>query len=315
MANVLPDRDAVGASAAGRIAPASSMPVFAYETAFARNIGWVTGDEQRTLRGKRVAIAGLGGVGGQYLLTLARLGIGRFSIADFDVFDVANFNRQAGAMVSTLGRRKSEVLAGMARDVNPELEIDVFDNGVDGSNVDVFLAGVDLYVDALDFFAFEARETVFGACTRLGIPAVTVAPLGMGAALLNFLPGRMSFEEYFCWSGCDETEKAVRFLVGLAPRFLHATYLVDPSAVDLAGRKGPSTGMACQLCAGIAGSEALKILLGRGSVLAAPWGQHFDAYRNRLVRTWRPGGNRNPVQRLLISVARRRYSGILNRDR
>jgi hypothetical protein len=51
----------------------------------------------------------------------------------------------------------------------------------------------------------------------------------------------------------------------------------------------------------------LKILLGRGKVPAAPHGLHFDAYRNKLVRTWRPGGNNNPLQRLLLSVARRRF--------
>ena len=69
--------------------------------------------------------------------------------------------------------------------------------------------------------------------------------------------------------------------------------------------------MACQLCAGIAGTEALKILLGRGHVLAAPWGMHFDAYRNVMKRTWRPMGNRNPIQRLAIRIARSRYSGQL----
>lgn len=286
-------------------------PSFSYDDAFSRNIGWVTRAEQQILRGKRVAIAGLGGVGGSHLLTLARLGIGRFSIADFDRFGLANFNRQAGAMMSTLDQPKAEVLARMARDIDPEIDVRRFDEGMTPDNLDEFLRDVDLYVDGLDFFAFEARKAAFDACAARGIPAVTVAPIGMGAALLVFLPGRMSFEQYFLWDGCDETERAVRFLVGLTPAFLHARYLVDPSAVDLAQRRGPSTGMACQICSGIAGVEALKILLGRGRVLAAPWGVHFDAYRNKLVRTWRPGGNRNPVQRALMAVARRRYRGEL----
>ena len=61
---------------------------FDYDQAFSRNIGWVTGREQQTLRNKCVAIAGLGGVGGAHLMTLTRLGIGAFHVADFDTFDV-----------------------------------------------------------------------------------------------------------------------------------------------------------------------------------------------------------------------------------
>jgi len=289
-------------------AKSTSSTAFSFEQAFARTIGWVTRDEQRVLRGKRIAIAGLGGVGGSYLLTLARLGIGAFSISDFDSFELANFNRQAGALVTTLGQSKSAVLAGMAREINPGLDLRVFSDGVNGQNIDRFLEGVDLYVDGLDFFAFEARRLVFSACAKRAIPATTVAPLGMGAALINFLPGGMTFEEYFCWDGQPEEEMAIRFLIGLAPAVLQRGYLVDPSAVDLARHQGPSTVMACDLAAGVAATEALKILLKRGKVIAAPRGVHFDAYRNRLIHTWRPGGNRNPLQRLAIAMARRQLT-------
>jgi molybdopterin/thiamine biosynthesis adenylyltransferase len=286
----------------------SNASRFEYSEAFSRNLGWVTEAEQAALRGKRVAVGGLGGVGGVHVLTLARLGVGRFHLADFDTFDLPNFNRQAGATMSTLGRAKLEVIAAMARDINPELEIRPFPEGVSATNLDAFLDGVDLYVDGLDFFAFEARRATFAACARRRVPAVTVAPLGMGAALLTFLPGRMSFEEYFQVDGQPEREQAMRFLLGLSPRMLQLGYLVDPSRVDLGARRGPSTIMACQLCAGIAATEALKILLGRGEVLAAPWGVHYDAYRQKLVRTWRPLGNRHPLQRLMLAVARRRLA-------
>lgn len=280
------------------------MQAFDYDQAFSRNIGWVTEAEQVRLRRARVAIAGLGGVGGFHLLTLARLGVGGFHIADFDVFDVANFNRQAGASVSTIGRSKVEVLAAMASDINPECTLSLYDKGVNESNLEAFFEGVDLYVDGLDFFAFEARELVFAYCARQGIPAITVAPLGMSAALLNFLPGGMNFEDYFQVAGRPELDKAVRFLVGLAPALLHRHYLADPTRVNLELHKGPSTPMACMLCAGVAATEALKILLARGKVWSAPHGIQFDGYRNKLVRTWRPGGNSNPLNRLAIAIAR-----------
>lgn len=278
---------------------------FDYESAFSRNIGWVTVTEQARLRQKRIAVAGMGGVGGVHLLTLARLGIGAFNIADFDSFDLANFNRQAGATMSSLGRPKVDVLAELALDINPELDIRRFPQGVSDANLDKFLDGVDLYVDGLDFFSFSARRATFAACHRLGIPAVTAAPLGMGTAVLTFIPEGMSFEEYFCLEGCDEEEMAIRFLLGLSPGMLQRGYLADPSRVNLSERRGPSTIAACQLCAGVTATEALKLLLGRGKVLAAPRGYQFDAYRNSFIKTWRPGGNRNPLQRLGLWLARK----------
>lgn len=281
---------------------------FQYEQAFSRNIGWVTTQEQSSLRGKRVAIAGGGGVGGVHLLTLARLGVSQFHIADFDTFDIVNFNRQVGATMSTLGQPKAEVLARMAKEINPEIEIRIFSEGVNGGNLAEFLTGVDLYVDALDFFAFDARQQTFAMCAQLGVPATTAAPLGMGAALLNFLPGQMTFEEYFQWGDLPILDKAIRFVVGLAPAGLHRPYLVVPESVSFAEQRGPSTFMACQLCAGIVATEALKILLGRGKVLAAPHGMQFDAYRNKLSRTWRPGGNRHPIQRLAIAIGKRQFA-------
>jgi hypothetical protein len=118
----------------------------------------------------------------------------------------------------------------------------------------------------------------------------------------------MSFEEYFGLEGHSELEQGIRFLVGVSPAMLQRKYVADPTKVNLAARRGPSTPMACQLCAGIAGTEALKILLGRGKVLAAPWGFHFDPYRNKYIKTWRPGGNRNRMQRLMIRIIRRRLA-------
>lgn len=281
---------------------------FDYEQAFSRNLGWVTVEEQARLRASRVAIAGLGGVGGIHLLTLTRLGIGKFHLADFDTFDLPNFNRQAGASVSTLGLPKIDVMAAQARDINPQLNLTLFEQGITPDNIDAFLENVDVYVDGLDFFVFDVRARVFSACAARGIPAITCAPLGMGVACLNFLPGGMSFEDYFgLMHATNDTERALRFMLGLAPAGLQMGYLADPTRIDLGARRGPSTAMACQLCAGVAATQALKVLLRRGPLLAAPYGMHFDAYRNRYRQTWRPGGWRNPLQQLLWQGARRRF--------
>jgi molybdopterin/thiamine biosynthesis adenylyltransferase len=282
------------------------MTGFDFATAFIRTLGWVTAEELARLRAARVAIGGLGGVGGNHLLTLTRLGVGQFSLSDFDHYELHNFNRQAGAYLDTVGKPKIEVMASTARRINPELGLRLFPAGVRTDNLEQFLDDVDVYVDGIDYFAFDIRRAIFAACRQRGIPAITVAPLGMGAALLTFMPSGMSFDDYFQLQNQPPTEQALRFLVGLAPSLLHASYLVDAARVRFGDQAGPSTPMACELCAGIAATETLKLLLGRGPVRAAPRGLQFDAYRGKLARTWRPGGNRNPLQRLLLNLVRRR---------
>ena len=277
---------------------------FNYQTAFSRNLGWITEQEQSNLQSKKIAIAGLGGVGGAHLITLTRLGIGKFNISDLDTFELANFNRQAGASISHINQSKVEVMEEMALDINPELVINTFPSGINQDNVDEFLDGVDLYIDGLDFFATDARRIVFAACAEKKIPAITAAPLGMGTSLLCFMPGKMTFEEYFRWEGQTETEQLLRFLLGLSPTGLQMSYLVDDTRLDLDNHKGPSTPMACDFCAGIIGTYALKILLNRGKVLAAPKAIHFDAYRNKFLTTWRPWGNNNPLQKLSLLMIR-----------
>jgi molybdopterin/thiamine biosynthesis adenylyltransferase len=279
---------------------------FEYAQAFSRNLGWITGAEQERLRRCRVAVAGLGGVGGYHALALARLGVQHFALADYDRFEIQNFNRQVGATVSTVGRPKVDVLVEMLHEINPAIRVDTFSEGVTEANVRSFLAGADAYLDGLDYFAFDARRLTFQSCATLGIPAVTAAPLGMGAALLTFLPGRMTFEEYFRLEGLSRADQALHFLAGLSPAMLQRSYLADPSFVRLSEGKGPSTVMACELCAGLAVTEFLKIVLRRGKVLCAPWGSQFDAYQGKLVRTWRPWGNRNPLQRAVIALLRMR---------
>lgn len=280
---------------------------FSYEEAFDRNIGWLTEWEQATLRGKRVAIAGMGGVGGVHLLTLVRLGIGSFSLADFDTFDLANFNRQAGASMDTVDRPKLDVMAEMALAINPELHIRRFPQGVTAESVDSFLDGVDLFIDGFDFFAIPIRMQVFARCAALRIPAVTAAPIGMGTGFLTFTPGGMTFEQYFRLEGQSENEQFLRFLMGVAPRGLHRSYLVDPARIDLAARKGPSTAASCQLCAGVIGVQAVKLLLNRGELKPAPYHHHFDPYVGRYAVTYLPQGNDTPMQRVRLAVARRAY--------
>ncbi len=281
---------------------------FIYEEAFSRNIGWVTEKEQQILRSKKVAIAGMGGVGGFHLLTLARLGIGAFHISDMDEFELANFNRQVGATMNTIGQQKVDTLAEMAHSINPEIDLKTFPDGISVNNVDEFLQGVDLYVDGLDFFVLDIRRKVFTRCAELNIPIITAAPIGMGTGYLIYQPGQMTFDDYFQFKDLDEKKMAVHFLIGLVPKAFHRHYLVDPTRMDLKNKKGPSTVMGCLLCTGVVGTESLKILLKRGKVYALPWYHHYDAYCGKWKRGWMPMGNKNPIQRLKCRLAYKMFS-------
>ena len=291
------------------------QPTFNHQEAFSRNLGWITDREMEILRHKKVAIAGMGGVGGAHALLLARFGVRRFHISDMDVFELANFNRQVGAMMSTIGKSKVDVMADMIRDINPEAEITVFDEGIheerDGKpgNIDAFLDGVDLFVDGFDFFVLDTRMAVFKQCHELSIPAITAAPVGMGVAMLTFMPGGMSAEDYFRLEEEPVREdRYVKFLIGLTPRPLHPGYLVDPSRVNMKEQKVPSTPTGVQLSAGFLVTEAVKVMLGRGEVRAAPRYQLFDAYRCKFIKGYMPMGNANPLQKLKFAIGRRMYA-------
>jgi molybdopterin/thiamine biosynthesis adenylyltransferase len=255
-----------------------------------------------------VAIVGMGGVGGIHLVTLVRLGIGGFHIADPDHFELANFNRQYGANLRTLGRNKAEVMAEEARAINPEAQVRVFSEAITPANVGAFLDGVDVLIDGIDFFALETRRLLFREARRRGIWAVTAGPIGFSSAWLVFSPTGLSFDDYFDLNDAmDRLDQLIAFLAGLTPRATHLSYM-DLSQVDTRTGRGPSAALTCHLCSGVAAAEVVKILLGRSPIRSAPWYSQFDAYRQRLHVGRLRWGNRSPLQRLKRRVLRKRLS-------
>ena len=101
--------------------------MFTYDEFTTRNIGFVTPEEQAKLRGATVFVCGTGGMGGACILGLVRAGVGKLIIADLDAFEVSNLNRQVFAFLNTVDRQKADVTAEMARQINPEIEIEVHD--------------------------------------------------------------------------------------------------------------------------------------------------------------------------------------------
>lgn len=102
-----------------------ALTPFTYAEMTTRNRGFVNEAEQARLRKACVFIPGVGGMGGAAFMALVRAGVGRFIIADLDVFEVSNLNRQLFARADTIGALKAEAAARLAREINPEIEIDI----------------------------------------------------------------------------------------------------------------------------------------------------------------------------------------------
>ena len=269
-----------------------------YEKAFSRNIGLLTEEEQNTLRNTKVAIVGMGGVGGFHLISLVRMGIGKFNIADMDTYELANIQRQCGAFMDTLGQNKSEVMKKIALSINPHLEIKSFNEGVSSENISDFMADADVLIDGIDFFSINERRFMFKEAKNKGIYAVTAGPLGFSSAMLVFSPDGMSFDEYFDIND-DMTcfEKIIAFGVGLAPASLHMNYY-NLNKVDLNSKKGPSLVSACNLCCSLVSTEVLKMLFNKKMLKSAPHYLQFDPFLQKLKKGYLMGGNKNIIQKI-----------------
>ncbi len=277
-----------------------------YQTAFSRNIGLLTASEQKKLEHARIAIPGMGGVGGIHLITMVRSGIGKFNIADFDIFETPNANRQYGANVSTYGRPKMEVMKEQALLINPYIEVNTFSEGIHPGNIDQFLKDVDVVMDGLDFFNFDIRRLLFNKARKKGIYVVTAGPMGFSSALLVFSPTHgMGFDDYFnVVDDMKPEDKSLSFALGLAPRPTHIQYM-DFSKVDLENKAGPSLNVSCQLCAGMAGTEVLRILLKRKGLKPVPYYFQFDPYLMKLKKGKLYFGNKNPIQKLKMMIVKK----------
>jgi molybdopterin/thiamine biosynthesis adenylyltransferase len=253
----------------------------------------------------------MGAVGGHYLLALARMGVGHFVIADADTFEVVNLHRQAGAFVHTLGRNKAEVMAEMAREINPEVEIRLFTEHVTEKNIEGFLECCDVVLDGIDFFQIDARRLLFQKAREKGIYTITCGPLGYGAALMIFDPRGMDFDGYFgIRAGMTRAERLACFSVGMLPSLFRQGGAVDSSRVDIEREKGPALASAIMLCAGVATTEVLKILLGRGTPKCAPHSFYFDPYRMEYSRSFCRHGRNRLIDRLVRRLAFWKFAGL-----
>lgn len=122
------------------------------------------------LRKGAAAVAGLGGLGSNIALMLARTGIRKLLLADFDTVDPSNLNRQAYT-ISQIGMKKTEAMTELISQVNPWIELDVFDGRVTESNVEELFEPYPVICEAFDTPESKA-VLVNGVLSRLPGSAV-----------------------------------------------------------------------------------------------------------------------------------------------
>lgn len=134
-------------------------------------------DGLEKLMRSRVAVFGIGGVGGYVCEALARSGVGTLGLIDNDVVSLSNLNRQIIALHSTIGKFKTDVMRDRILDINPDADIRVFHQFLLPENADEFpFADYDYIVDAVD--TVSAKLEIICRAKALGIPVMTCMGAG-----------------------------------------------------------------------------------------------------------------------------------------
>lgn len=137
------------------------------------------GDEAfQRLQASHVAVVGLGAVGGYALEALARSGIGRLTVVDFDIVQPTNINRQIFALESTLGTPKAAAAARRIGDINPDCQVEPLELFVDEQTVqEIFDRSPEVVIDAID--SLNPKVQLLRSCHQRGVQVFS----SMGAAL------------------------------------------------------------------------------------------------------------------------------------
>ena len=129
------------------------------------------------LAGSRVAVFGIGGVGGYVCEALARSGVGAFELIDKDTVDITNLNRQIIATHKTVGRYKTEVMKERILDINPEAEVQIRNCFFLPENADEFrFEDYDYVVDAID--TVTAKIELIMRAQKAGTPVISAMGAG-----------------------------------------------------------------------------------------------------------------------------------------
>jgi len=233
---------------------------------FARNIGLISAEEQKQLWGTCVLIAGIGGDGGLLAERLSRTGIGHLILADPEVFEPANINRQYGANRLTIGVNKATAVARELALINPQMKITVCTEGITPENVTALVQQAGLVIDEIEYTLPAISVLLHRTARQLGKHVFMGANIGWGTCVFCFSPEGKTFEEHFSY---HEENGTINPMAYMAKK---PSYITDDFAAPvLAGNLPmPAVASSVSLTAAILASEIIWFLTGKRKPLTVP---------------------------------------------
>lgn len=168
----------------------------------------VSVEGQERIGAAAVLVVGAGGLGCPAALYLGASGVGKLRIADGDVVDVTNLQRQIGHDTSSIGENKALSLKRRVLAINPEIEVEALAEALAGTALTVAVEQADLVIDASDNFA--TRHAVNRACVSLQKPLVSGSAIGFSGQLALFDTRREDSPCYHCLFPDEVSEPPLR---------------------------------------------------------------------------------------------------------
>lgn len=183
------------AGVSGRLVEIAALRQHVLPDRYLRNMKTLSEADQIRLLESTAGILGLGGLGGLVTETLARMGIGGFRLADGDVFEAHNLNRQLFSGVDYIGMPKVEAAVARVETINPGLEVVATAAYLTPENADALVDSCSLVVDCLD--NIQSRFTLEAAAKRAGIPMISAAIAGISGHVTTIFPEDKGLEDIY----------------------------------------------------------------------------------------------------------------------
>jgi molybdopterin/thiamine biosynthesis adenylyltransferase len=229
-----------------------------YWEMLSRQMPLVDKADQEKFRNSKITVIGCGGIGGQTIEMLARMGVGELVVVDEDVFDITNLNRQSLSSQSTIGKAKSDIARRRVEDISPHVKVTSCREHVGPENAGRLIGDSRLVIDALDNVL--TRVIVSRKAREYKIPFIHGAIHGTLGQVTTFLPNTKSYEEMFSLPSLDKD----------------LTDEVIESLKKVASGTPPVIGPVPNLVSCLQAMEAYKIVTGIGKVTVAPKILAFD---------------------------------------